>query len=257
MQKIKNLQLAFHQSILEDSNQNLDFIKSSYPKERFNIYRQSIFENMRNALAATYPGIWVLLGETCANNAAHIFLNNRDNLPSSGCLDDWGKGFIEFLNQQKELQSLDYLKDYASYEWLKHLSYGAKQAEAIQITDLASIPQEKIISAKFIFLPSMFLFSSDFPINEIQELTENIESKNINLSSNKSYAIIACLKNEIITFWITNDLWSFVLLLTKGFNITEASGLTERLYPNFNLTTIIHFLLEKQLITKIITEGEN
>lgn len=144
MQDLDTIQKTFLQSILEKNLADLSFIKSSYPAERLDIYRQTIFENIRNSLAITFPGIWKLLGEECANSAAYAFSKHQHNLPISGCLDDFGENFPKFLGVQKELQALPYLKDYAYFEWLKHQSYMAKDIEPITNLEITAIPADKI-----------------------------------------------------------------------------------------------------------------
>ena len=253
MQSIKSLQSSFKQSILEKDSENLNFISSNHAKERLDIYRQTIFENMRNALEITFSGVWSLIGKECADNATYLFLKHQKNLPTSGCIDNWGQEFSNFLGSAKELQHLIYLKEFASYEWLKHLSYGAKEAKYIEVSEISSIPQEKIDTAKFIFLPSVFTFSSKYKINEIEEIIDNPNAPPIKSINNESYAIIARPNNIIFTYWIKNDLFLFLEDLINGSNLTEASKKISQLYPEFDLTNAISFILQKQIIAKVIT----
>ena len=256
MQNLKAIQSDFYKSLFQKKQDYPSFISSSYPSERFDVYRQTIFENMRNALQITFPGIWKLLGEESANSVANAFCKIEKHLPSTGCLDDFGKAFINFLGNLKELAELPYLKDYASYEWSKHKAYGAARSTYITASDLKQIPEDKIDNISFTLIPSLFLFSSSFPINDIQEIIENPNSSSINLTSTQAYNIILCPEDEVITFWIEQNLWKFIQYLTKGKTLAQATHKIQEKHPDFNLSDAIHFILEKQLIHKIIFPGE-
>ncbi len=256
MHCIKSTQTKFYESIFNNSK-NPEFIRSFYPVERLDIYRQTILENLRHALSITFPGTWNLLGDPCANSVAYSFSKSKKNLPISGCLDDWGNHFPEFLNNQKELKELPYIQDFAIYEWLVHKSYGSEQCSPINHTTLEFIPQDQIDSIGFSFLPSVFMFNSPYPIHDIQEIAMNHESSPIQLSDGKvHYAIISRPGNDVITSWISGDLWHFFDFLKKGANIKQAFSFTLEKHPNFDLTNAIYFIFQRQLVDKIILPEE-
>lgn len=155
MRDFELTQEMFKRSILQLDSIDTSFIKSSHPAERLNIYRQTILENIRNSLSITFPGIWILLGEECANNVAFAFCKNEYNLPISGCLDDFGKNFPDFIEAQKEFNALPYLKDYGRFEWLQHQSYRAKYLESISTSELENISADKIEEIGFSLIPSI------------------------------------------------------------------------------------------------------
>jgi len=228
---------------------DLNFIDSTNPQERFNIYKNTIMFNLSNALSLTFPGIWQLLGKTCADNIASAFCSHPDNFPISGCLDDWGEKFPAFLASIEELKILPYLKDYAYYEWVKHQAYLANKTEAITLNKLSQIQTEKFVLARIAFLPSVYSYSSKFPIDEIQKIIDNSNSNAINLSNNQAFAIIYRHKDEINTIWVAKDLWTFFDNLKQGNTIAQA---IKKTLVDFDLTTAFHFLFEKQLIREII-----
>ncbi len=251
MSHLEKLQQSFLKAIF-DSSKQVNFIKSDHPKERLAIYRQTILENMRNSLNLTFPGIWKLLGNECANSVAYAFCRSKKNLPSSGCLDDWGSNFPAFLSSLKELEHLFYLEDYAHYEWVRHLAYGAKSASAIHVQSFSNIPEQQIESIKFSFLPSVFLVYSKFPIQEINDMLNNSKSEAIQLSSNKNFGVILRIDNQVTTLWTQEDLWHFIKYLQQNLSLKQTITKLKTKFPNFNLTNSIYFLLDKQLIAKII-----
>ena len=249
MANFKDIQNDFRAAIF-DSHAGTDFVASSYPAQRLDIYRQTILENLRQALAITYPGIWQLLGNECADSVAYAYL--KTDLPGGGCLDDWGDSFAEFLALTPELEKLPYLKDYAAYEWLLHLAYGAVQGEAITPQELEKIPEENIESIKLVFLPTMFLFSSIFPITKIQEVIQNPDASEVNLNEGGMHLMVARIGNEVLTFSLSPDLWLFVQCIKSGMTLGQSTEEVIGKYPDFDLALAIHFLLQKQLVQEII-----
>lgn len=250
MHNLEAIQKKIQQSILKQDLDDLSYIKSAYPAERLSIYRQTILENICNALSITFPGIWKLLGEECANSAAYAFCEDKQNLPISGCLDDFGEGFIEFLSLQKEFNALPYLKDYGSFEWLRHQSYRAPHSPAISISELEAILANKLEKIGLSLIPSVFIFTAKFPIDKIQKIIEDSSEKSLNLTNKKIYAVIARPQLEVLVFWITESLWQFIEFLMQGLNLYK---ITEKM-DNLNLTEAMHFLLQHQLISKINIE---
>lgn len=253
MGELIKLQESFFENIFRRSSGSLDFISSEFAKERFNIYRQTIFENMRNALQITFPGIWSLLGEECANNVAFAYCNQAENLPKTGCLDDFGGDFADFLLTLKQLQSLPYLRDYAHYEWLRHKAYGAEESGYCSILELQNVPEEEIDNIKFCFIPACFFFSSPFPIDLIEKIATSESDRIINLSDGQAvYGIITCSQSIGHTLWIEETLWRFIESLSAGYCLSDGAKYAQSLNQNFDLTAAIVFLIQSQLIHKII-----
>ncbi len=251
MKTLEEVQKDFCHAILHEKSSDYQFVSSSNPMDRVSIYKNTIFDTLRKALAVTFPGVWVLLGEECANNLATAFCRIVANLPSSGCLDDWGGEFPDFISQQESLKNLSYLKDYAEYEWLKHLSYCAASAIPLESDALIGIAEENVEGLTFTFLPSVYTMMSQFALDEIASLIENPEISALNSVSKKTYAIIARPSNSVLTFWASAELWSFIDTLSKGKTLVEAFQAVKNQHQDFDLTNAIQFLLQQNLIESI------
>lgn len=241
MQKLKRIQSAFYQTVFQGGEGELSFISSNYPAERFNVYRQNIFENLCAALHLVFPGVWKLLGEDCANSVAYAFCKAEGNLPTSGYLDDWGGDFPEFLERQKELSTLPYLNDYARYEWLKHRSYIAGQGDVMSLMELKE-------EMKLAFIPSLFLFTSRFPIQAIQGVVDNPESEPIKLNAMGVWGIVARSANVVVTFWIAESLWSFISFIEQGLSLELALEKVQKKDVGFDVVGAVNFLFDKGLV---------
>lgn len=249
---LEHTQQYFSYVIFNKKIAPLDFIRSDHPIERLGVYRATIIENLRNSLALTFPGIWTLLGNDCANSVAYAFVKKPDNMPKTGCLDDWGDAFPDFLAAQFELQHLPYLKDYAQYEWLMHLAYGAAQAKAITADDLKKIPEEKIEDIRFVFLPSVFLLTTQFPLCRIKNIIEQPNAPAIDLFEAVSTVVIARPAGQVITLFVTEDMGLFFKCLHKGQTLGQATAQTSISYLDFDLSMAIGLLLKHSLIQEVL-----
>lgn len=253
MLSLEDLQRSFYHAIFQKKSTDLGFIKSSDPSERLAIYSHTIFENIRKSLQLTFPGIWALLGDACANKAAYHFCFIEQHLPSTGCLDDFGEYFPEFLNQIEALNTHPYLQDYALYEWLKHKAYSIKKTRTIHFSELHSIPENLLNQITFIFSPCFFTFSSLFPIKSIEALIKNPNASPVNLTNLDPchYAIISRVKNKQVTIWISLSLWDFIHSLKSGKSLYQSALYTQEIHPDFDLPTALTFLIQNHFIYKI------
>jgi len=253
---LRALQEHFFKSITSgNAAQVLPFIKPSHITEdaRFKVYKNTSSENLYNALKITFPGIWQLIGEECARGVAQAFTVDIKNLPTSGSIDDWGRDFPKFLSTLPELSDLKYLEDYASFEWLQHLSFCAMDAEIFDAAELQKIPEDLIEQVTFSFHPSVFFLRSEYPIDQIYELLENPASSisKINLNDGPSYTILNRNDNHTNMLWVKQDYFNFASLLSKGSNLGEAIGSMQALNPEFDFAQSLGFILNKRLVSSI------
>lgn len=253
---LRALQEHFFKSITSgNAAQVLSFIKPSHITEdaRFKVYRNTAVENLHNSLKTTFPGIWQLIGEECARGVARAFTMDIKNLPTSGSIDDWGKDFPKFLSTLPELSDLKYLEDYASFEWLQHLSFCAGDAEIFDATELQKVPGDMIEKVKFSFHPSVFFLRSEYPLDQIYEMLEDLASSisKINLNDGPSHTILNRISNHTNMLWVTCDYFDLASLLSKGNNLGEAIVATQVSNPEFDFAQGLGFILNKGLVSSI------
>lgn len=252
MPSLAELQQSFLENIFQKPSSDLSFIASPFAKERFKIYSQTILENLIHSLKVTYPGIWILLGDECANTVAHHYCTYRYFLPKTGYLDDFGAQFPNFISTLEELSSIPYLKDYAYYEWLIHLAYTKSNSLTISSYDFQNISEDELNNIQFRFIPACFLLSSQYPLDDIHDIVKGYSQEEIQLEKKWVYAVIARFENEIRTYWITKEIWMFLKQLKKKKTLWEATEYTEGNLGEFDLTSAITFILKTQIIQNFI-----
>lgn len=221
------------------------------PEFRINIYRNNILQSLRRTLEITFPNIWKLAGDEYANNLAYAFCQKQTNLPTTHCLDDWGTNFPLYLKKMSEVTKLDYLKDVAALEWLKHKSYRAPNFESLNPLKL----QKKLIHGKklqLIFNPSVYFFSSDYLLKEVIALVENPdEVEKIILQQTPSYAVVFRQYNQVLLRWIEQDRFNFFINIKNGISLLKSYKMIRKSNADFDLTEALQFMVDHQLILNI------
>jgi hypothetical protein len=226
MRSLKDTQKEFMELLVNSKMGALPYIKeqgSISSLERFHVHRQTVFQNLVNSLRITFPGVWKLIGGECAEGVALAYSHEMSNLPVMSTLEGFGHNFPEFLAKFESTRSLEYLPDFAKLEWLRSLSYNAASSEEVDPDCLMEISQEVIETTHFKFNPSVFFIKSVFPLEKIQELLDNPKSKGLNLKEvDSSYMVICRIKGEVITLWLSKQVWLFLSSVNNGQNLGQA-----------------------------------
>lgn len=249
MSALRALQQQVAQSILAQHQSSDSFISSDCPDERLAIYRNTILENCRNTLALTYPGVWVLLGQDCADQVAKFYASQWDNLPQTGCLDDWGEGFINYLANQPQLKQLPYLQDFARLEWLLHCADMARTANCLMPSDFSALTESELMNISIEFVPSFYLYHAQFDMQQIQAVIENQGDEQIVLVQKPVYAVIVKQQQSVATLWVKAALWHFLYTLQQGICLEKAIEQAVSEHETFDAVLALHFLMAQYIVS--------
>lgn len=250
-----DFQKSFHDAILDPDQGFTKEIISEHAEARLDIYRGNIFEGLRKALSLTFPGTWTLLGDKCADSVAMAFCRQKENLPQTGCLDEWGELFPQFLSKLEQLSTAPYAEDYARYEWQRQLSYRAADATPLTPEQLSLLTEDEANKAVFTFMPSFQTFSSLFPIEAIHNVATNPDAEPFDLTSEPHYALLLRQRNIVERFWVSKSLWDFCRFLHEGKPLQEAAEKVMTEDPAFDLTEAFHFLLHNNFLHDMLKSG--
>lgn len=134
------------------------------PAARLGVYRNHFLVSLGDVLAATYPVVARLVGETWFRAAARRFV--QSDPPCSPCLAEYGAGFPDFLESLPEAGGLSYLADVARLEWALASAGFAPDAPAL-VPDVLAAAGEEAVAAIFVPHPSVALIRSAWPIDRI------------------------------------------------------------------------------------------
>ncbi|MCL9683842.1 HvfC/BufC N-terminal domain-containing protein [Legionella maioricensis] len=251
---MKQIQNDFYASVFDRKNcAIIPHIRKNQiaPELRFSVYRNTIMQNLAKALEITFPSVWKLVGQECANSLAFAFIRKEINLPETGCLDDWGGKFPGFLQTVNAIASLVYLKDIAQIEWLKHLSYCAANYRPLNPVFLQNMLDSRLEKLRLRFNPTVFLYSSPFFLKEILELVEHpTEKEDIALQVEPCYAVISRQHHQVLIHWVSQDLFDFLNYIKKRCTLTQSYEYMLQVNPTFDLIPALHFLIKNELLWK-------
>ena len=125
------------------------------------VYRRGALANLVGALAATYPVVLRLVGESFFGEAARRHALAHPS--TSGNLDDYGAGFPAFLAAYPHAHALAYLEDVARLEWAMHESRRSPDAPALDPPGVAALGVEGAEALQLRLHPSARLVASPHP----------------------------------------------------------------------------------------------
>lgn len=131
-------------------------------------YRNTVFSNYRNALAATYRVVRELVGAPFFDTAVDAFVLAHPS--TGGDLNVYGGGFADFVAAYPYARDLPYLPDVARLEWA--LDEAARAADSggspeSLLAALGALAGGDIVHQRFALDPSCRLVHSKFPVMRI------------------------------------------------------------------------------------------
>ena len=155
--------------------QQRDFLETILAREepadeRLAIYHRSARANRVAALAAVYPVVRRLVGESFFEEAAasHVLAHP----PRSGDLNAYGASFAAFLQDYPHARDLPYLADIARLEWAMHESRHSPDGDALDYLALGAVPPADVGSVRIRLRPSVRLVASSYPVLAIWEANQ-------------------------------------------------------------------------------------
>lgn len=135
------------------------------PEEAIGIYRNTFISGAIKALRLSYPAIERLTGADFFAHAAAHFI--EESPPRSGCLDDYGAGFAEFLGRFIPAAGLPYLPDVARLEWAVNVALHAADERPLNVEEFSAAIAIASTRLAFTLHPSLSLLQTAFPADAI------------------------------------------------------------------------------------------
>ncbi|HXX84058.1 MAG TPA: DNA-binding domain-containing protein [Casimicrobiaceae bacterium] len=174
MQSLRELQRAFCAATLFGDTTALASLElvggSLQAGARIEVYRNNILGNYRKALAATYPVVRRLVGESFFSAAVEHFVLGHPS--TRGDVNRYGGEFAMFLASYAPARDLAYLPDVARLEWAIDQANIAADAAPIDVDALAGVPIAAQGSLRFTLHPSVRLVVSAYPILRIWRVNQ-------------------------------------------------------------------------------------
>jgi hypothetical protein len=221
---------------------------------RIQVYRNNLFANLSEALAATYPVIHRLVGEAYFQQLATVYVRKFPSV--SGDIHRYGDRFGEFLGQRPGAVDHPYLADVAALEWAYHQVFHSARVPGLDLETLSNIPQGDYPFLRFRLQPAARLLASPYPILRIWQVTQTDGrgDQSVSLSEGPVY-----LKVEREAFQVVLQplkVGEYVLLqrLNMGETLTEAHAWATDAEPSFDLGTTLRRLVAQGTLSEAYIE---
>jgi hypothetical protein len=137
---------------------------------RLNIYRNTVFTNLREALRTMFPVINKLVGEDFFAYAADEYIRRYPS--PAGDLNQFGEHLAAFFAEFELASTLPYLSDVAKLEWLAHKVYHASMHSGLAIDQLGTVDPALYGELHFSLNSTSALLHSEYPIQRIWQVNQ-------------------------------------------------------------------------------------
>lgn len=207
-------------------------------ERRLQIYRNHFTIALTECLAAIFPVLKALTGETFFNQCARAFATAYP--PSSPVLFEYGEAFPRFLFEATRSADYAYFADIGSFEWAINHAYHADDVAAFNAADLLGVPEDRRDDLTFAFHPSSRMFASHFPILDIWRVHQNgADGRTIDLAGGGASLLV--WRNGIDVIWrhLTEPEAVFVAALLDGATLAAACAQALAEEPSFQPNAVL------------------
>ena len=133
--------------------------------QRVSIYHDTSITTRVNALRLTFPAVCQLVGEEFFEGVVRAYIGLE--LPRSAWLDEYGAGFVSFIEQFPQAAPVPYLSDVAALEWAVSQALHAPEAPPIDPQQLAAALAAQCDALRLIAHPAIGLVRTNSPADAI------------------------------------------------------------------------------------------
>lgn len=217
---------------------------------RFNIYRNNRATSLIENLQATYPAVLKLVGDNYFKAVARSFIDIHP--PLSPVMFEYGAGFGEYLCSMPTARHIPYVADVAKIEWLRNKTYHSVDATAVQLSDVANLPPDKLAIGRLSLHPSVGLLSSKWAAGSIWRATvEGQSGQNQIRVDVGEHLLVLRREYDVVQYIISGYEMQFLRVLAEGFTITQAASCVMEQDAEFNTGAILMKFIELNTFSAI------
>ncbi len=195
------------------------------PRQRLNIYRNTILGTLSKALQLTFPAVQRLVGPDFFEAAAQAFA--REHPPLCADLNRYGAEFPDFLQQLESAATLDYLPDVARLDWAVNRALHASDASALELASLEALDPGEQDRVCFVPHPSISMLKSTFPVDTIWRAVLQQDEPAmvaIDLKEGPALLLVERVADQVEVRRLDAAAWSFAEALFGGVCLATVLG---------------------------------
>ena len=138
---------------------------------RIQVYRNNLSAGLMDALTAVYPVTRRLVGAAFFTQVASRYLKAHPS--ESGDIHRYGGAFGELLAGVPGVSDHPYLPDVSRLEWLYHSVFHRSRVPALDLAELAALPDSVYDCLQFCLQPAAQLYASRYPVLQIWQANQD------------------------------------------------------------------------------------
>ena len=186
------------------------------------LYRNNFIISCSEALQASYPVVFKLVGEDFFNQAARLWVLAHP--PQSGNIIDYGAEFPAWLAQWPPAASLPYLADVAKFEWLIEQTAVAEHViTAFPFSQLANVTTAQLPLLQFQLALQCNVYASDYPVHQIYQMVQQDQVEAIEMAQ-ANYVLLHKQANfQVHLHRLSAQEYHFLNACQQGLSLTDIS----------------------------------
>ena len=238
MHSLREQQMEFARAVYEGSSALENRVRANglSGARRLQVYRNSVFAGLTEALRAIYLVIDRLVGSEFFDHAARRYIERHPS--TTGNLHDFGEEFPAFLATFPGASDLNYLPDVARLEWSYHQVFHAADHAPLDLDSLASVAPADYGRLRWRLHPACRLLASDFPVLRIwqanQDDTECMET--VDLSAGGTRLLVIRRGLEVNLEILGPGEHALLRRLAEGRSLAAACEQALAVEPQFDVT---------------------
>lgn len=190
-------------------------------ERRVAIHRNHYRITLTNALAATFPALRHVVGESAFAIAAAGFI--RWQQPESPCLHEYGQAFPKFLASAPQSVGRPYLVDLGRFEWAINRAFHAPEVAPLAAGRLLEFSADETDRLVFVPQPSLTLIHSRFALDEIWEAAQVDAPERRPPASGTGTYLAIMRRGTSVKWWsLAGWEWDFLRRLVDGRSFGDA-----------------------------------
>ncbi len=224
----------------------------SDPGARLAVYRNNVLGSLVDALAATFPVVQELVGESFFRAMASVFV--RRSPPRSRVLAHYGFDFPPFIAQFEPARQVPYLADVARLEVARVRAYYAADAEAVAAEAVAvalAAGGDRIGELQLVLQPSLSTVESPHAVVSLWAAHQGEGELGAVDVDVPECAFVVRPGLDVLVLKAPAGAAAFVAAIRQGGRLGDAATLAADAAPAFDLTATLSLLLGHGALTSL------
>lgn len=216
-------QSAFAAALTDDGApmpQGLTTYRGEPDAARLAVYRNNVAVALIKALESRFPVVRKLVGEAFFRSMARAFMTTHK--PLTPVVMTYGDEFPDFVGSYDAAEPVCYLADVARLEAAWTRAYNAEDAAPTTLSEIASIPEDRLAETRLVTHPASEIVHSRFPIGTIWAAHQGDVVQPVSLQRPQTVLIARPAMHVTVHILPDSDA-SFARALFKGCSLYRAA----------------------------------